>query len=628
MRELEKIEEAYSELITPDSPTQRIGASPAEGFKPVRHRSKMLSLADAFSVEELEAWFERVEKALPGEKIEYVCELKVDGAAVALTYLNGTYSRGATRGDGETGEDITPNLKTIRSIPLTLRLKKTPAELEVRGEAYLPKKDFAKLNEERAKDNLALFANPRNAAAGSLRQLDPKEIAKRPLDTVFYAVGYLPDESLQSQWDCLEFLREAGFKISHQAKKALSKRQVLDFCSFWQQKRDSLDFEIDGVVIKVNSLEQQRKLGETSKAPRWSVAYKFPAEQRNTKVLDITVNVGRTGALTPVAILEPVRVAGSTVSRATLHNEDEMRRKDIRIGDVVVVQKAGDVIPEVVAPVKSKRSGREKIYQMPTKCPVCDSDAVREEGEAALRCTGIACPAQIFELILHYGNRGAMDIDGLGQVVVKQLLEKNLITDAGDLYYLAKADLLGIEHFADKAADNLLKAIDDSKRRPLTRLLFGLGIRHVGAHVAQVLTRHFSSVENLKKATLEELTVIDEVGPKIAESIIVFFRQPQNLEVLEKLRKAGVRQEEELVSKRPQKLTGMVFALTGTLDKYTREQATEVIESLGGRVTSSVSPKTDFVLAGAEPGSKFDKAKQLGVKIIGQEEFEKLIEEE
>ncbi len=627
MRELIAIEEAHPELVTPDSPSQRVGAPPAEGFLPVRHRTKMLSLADAFSFDELTAFFNRIARELLGENIEFVCELKVDGTAIALTYEKGLLTCGATRGDGEVGEDITPNIKTIRSIPLRLRSDSPPALLEVRGEAYLSKEQFEELNKERGEQGLPLFANPRNAAAGSLRQLDPGITAKRALDSTLYSIGHATAISFETHWDVLQFLKETGFKVSKYSQKVEGPDEVFDFCSDWQKKRDSLPYEIDGVVIKVNSLHQQARLGATSKSPRWAVAYKFPAEQRTTKVLDITVNVGRTGAITPVAILEPVRVAGSTVSRATLHNEDEMRRRDVRIGDTVIVQKAGDVIPEVVAPIVSKRMGEERIYQMPTHCPVCGAEVIRPPGEAVARCTGIACPAQLFEHILHWASRSAMDIDGLGPAVVTQLLEKNLIEDAADLYYLTKEDLLEVEHFADKAAENLHDAIQRSKSRLLSRLLFGLGVRHVGAHMAEVLAKYFPSIEELKRASYDQLLEITEIGPKIAESVISFFKQERNLKVLDKLKEAGLKMEEVVKVEAPQKLDGLSFVLTGVLTTFTREQAEEKIKELGGRVSSSVSKNTDYVVVGENPGSKLDKARELGVKVLTEEEFVRLLSE-
>lgn len=627
VRKLVHLEEEHPELVTPDSPTQRVGAPPTEAFKSVRHRAKMLSLADAFSFEELSAFFDRIKRELPSEEFEFVCELKVDGTAIALSYENGIYVRGATRGDGEVGEDITLNIKTIRSIPLKSRLPSPSPELEIRGEAYFSKEQFGDLNKERGKQGLPLFANPRNAAAGSLRQLDPKMTAARALDAIFHGVGYLEGAEQATQWETLQFLKEAGFKISPHAQITETPEDVFNFCTDWQKKRDTLPFEIDGVVIKVNSLDQQSRLGATSKSPRWAIAYKFPAEQRTTKLIDIQVNVGRTGALTPTAVLEPVRVAGSTVSRATLHNEDEIRRKDVRIGDYVIVQKAGDVIPEIVAPVPSRRTGKEKFFKMPATCPICGAKVIRPGDEAVARCTGIACPAQLYEHVLHFASRGAMDIEGLGAAVASQLLEKGMIKDVGDIYYLTKEDLLQIEHFADKAAENLLSAIEGSKVRPPSRLLFAIGIRHVGSHVADVLVKHFPSIERLKNTTLEDLMGTEEIGPKIAESVLIFFEQKKNLEVLNKLHRAGLKMEEIKKAGAPQKLQGLTFVLTGALTSFTREEAEEKIAELGGRISSSVSKKTDYVIVGKEPGSKYDKAKELGIKILDEEEFKEMVGE-
>lgn len=626
VRELIKIEEEHPKLITPDSPTQRVGAPPAEGFLPIRHRTKMLSLSDAFSFDELSAFLDRIERGLFGEEVDYVCELKVDGTAISLTYGNGLLVTGATRGDGKVGEEITPNTKTIRSIPLRLRLENSPSVMEVRGEAFFSIEQFEEINKERSERGESLFANPRNAAAGSLRQLDPSITARRELDSIVYALGYVSDRSFKTHLDVLQFLKEAGFKISRFAKYVKTRDEIFKFCEEWQEKRDTLPYEIDGIVIKVNSLEQQERLGATSKSPRWAIAYKFPAEQKTTKVNDITVNVGRTGALTPVAILEPVKVAGSTVSRATLHNEDEMRRKDIRIGDWVVIQKAGDVIPEVVAPIASKRTGSEKIYKIPDRCPVCGVEAVRPPGEAVKRCTNISCPAQRFEHILHWMSRGAMDIAS-GPATVTELLKKRMISDVGDLYFLSKEDLLNVEHFQEKSAENFYNSVDDSKKRPFSRVLFGLGIRHVGSHVSDVLAKNFPSIEELRDASFEDLTVINEIGPVVAESVIKFFGQESNLKVIDKLKRAGLNMQEVVEIGAPKKLEGLTFVLTGTLARFAREEAEEKIKALGGRPSSSVSKNTSYVVVGEKPGSKLDKAKDLDVKIINEEEFAKLIGE-
>lgn len=627
MQELIALEEKHPQFISPESPTQRIGAAPAEGFPPIKHPSKMLSLANAFSFADLEAFLKRVSKELEGEKLEFVCELKMDGVAVSLTYENGRYVKGATRGDGETGEDITGNLKTIRSLPLILRIAKAPSFMEVRGEAYLSKGQFKAINKERSEEGLPLFANPRNAAAGSLRQLDPKITAERNLKIFLFSVGYVEGREFSTQWESLEYLKQAGFPVNPHIKLVDSIEAAYRYSQEWQEKRDGLPYEIDGTVIKVNSLLQQDRLGATTKSPRWSIAYKFPAEQRTTVVKDIAINVGRTGALTPTAVLEPVRVSGSTISMATLHNEDEIRRKDIRIGDTVVIQKAGDVIPEVVAPVISKRSGDEKIFVMPKNCPVCGASVERIGGEVVARCTNIACPAQTFERLLHFGSRGAMDIEGFGPSVILQLLEKRLIADVADIYFLTREQLLeGVSHFADKAADNLCQAIERSRERPLSRLIFALGIRHVGSHMADVLAENFPSLEALAKAKYEDLEAIPEVGPKIAESVVAFFAEKRNEWVLEKMKKAGVRFKEELKAAEIP-LRGLSFVLTGTLKSLTRVQAEAKLKNLGARVSSSVSKKTDYVVVGEDPGSKFDKAKKLGVKTLAESEFLELIGE-
>lgn len=625
MRELISLEEEHPEMVLPDSPTQRVGAAPAEGFQPVKHMAKMYSLADAFNYDELHSFFERVGKALEGEKVTFVCELKVDGAAIALTYRNGLYERGATRGDGETGEDISSNIKTIRSIPMRLTGSDQPSVIEVRGEAFLSKEQFSRINRERAEAEQPLFANPRNAAAGTLRQMDPKITAARELDAIFYASGFVEGKTFKTQWEILRFLNDAGFKIMSQAKKVETPAQVIDFINEWGDARETLPYEIDGIVVKVDDLDQQDRLGYTSKAPKWAIAYKYPAEQQVTKLIDIIVSVGRTGAMTPTAILEPVKIAGSTVGRATLHNEDEIKRKGILIGDYVVVQKAGDVIPEIVAPVISRRTGEEKEFKMPDHCVVCGAAAVRPEGEAVTRCTNIACPAQALRRIGHFASRGAMDIEGFGEVVATELFNLGLVKDVSDIYYLNRDDLLQIGHFADKAATNLAEAIEGSKTKPLSRLLFGLGIRHVGSHVADVLTRRYATIAEIATASEEELTAVAEVGPQIAASIYTFFRQAENLRVIDRLKAAGVntREEREAV---PQTLAGKTFVLTGGMETLTREAATEAIERLGGRVSASVSSKTDYVVAGGNPGSKFEKAKELNVTIIGEQELLAMLE--
>ena len=625
--ELVSLGEAHPELVTPDSPTQRVGGEPSEAFKQVRHRSRMLSLANAFSLNELTAFFNRVSSDLGTDEVELVCELKVDGVAVSLLFEHGVYAAGATRGDGEVGEDITINVKTIQSLPLRLFSDMAPDVLEVRGEAYLPKEQFKQINEEREELGQPLFANPRNAAAGSLRQLNPRITAKRNLDIFIYGLGYVSGVEFADQWGSLQYLKDAGLKVSKYSKKVNSIQEAYDYCARWQEKRHSLPFDIDGVVIKVNSYKQQEKLGATSKAPRWAIAYKFPAEQRTTVLLGIELNVGRTGAVTPTAILEPVVIAGSMVSRATLHNEDEIRRKDIRIGDTVLVQKAGDIIPEIIAPVVSKRTGGEREFKMPTMCPVCGGEVIRPAGEAVARCININCPAVVFEHVIHFASRSAMDIDGLGESVAHQLLEKGMIQDVADIYYLSKGQLLDIEHFADKAADNLSLAIEASKTRPLSRLLFALGIRHVGAHAAELLADKFGSIDQLIAASYEELIEVAEIGPRIAESIINFFHEERNRRVIEKLRQAGVIMEQEKVGGKDLKLDGVTFVFTGTLTLFTRGDAETLVKSMGGRASSSISKKTDYVVVGENPGSKYEKALSLGIKILTENEFMRLIGE-
>jgi DNA ligase (NAD+) len=629
MRELISIEEAHPEMVTPDSPTQRVGATPSEAFTPVRHRSKMLSLANAFSYDELTAFFNRISGELDTDRIELICELKIDGIAVSLTFEHGLYVNAATRGDGEVGEDITANVKTISSLPLRLLIENPPDILEVRGEAFLSKEQFKQMNEEREEQGLALFANPRNAAAGSLRQLDPKITAGRNLDIFVYGLGTVSGVRFVGHWESLQYLRRAGFHTSDNTVKVGSIEEAYRFCERWKEERHSLPFEIDGVVIKVDSYERQEKLGVTSKAPRWAIAYKFPAEQKTTRLLDIEVNVGRTGALTPLAVLEPVIVAGSTVGRATLHNEDEIHRKDIRKGDWVIVQKAGDVIPEIVAPIISKRDGSEREFEMPVRCPECGGEVIRPEGEAVARCVNINCPAVIFEHITHFSSRGAMDIDGLGESVARQLLDKEMIHDVADIYYLNKDKLLQIDHFKDKSAENLFNAIQRSKNRPLSRLLFALGIRHVGAHVAEVLAGYYGSIESLSKATQEELVAVPEVGPRIAESIVDFFSEERNRVVIDRLKQAGVRMEEERAEAKrleeDRRFEGMTFVFTGALKQFTRNEAAAIVKSMGGKATSGVSKNTDYVVAGEDAGGKYDKAKTLGVKTISEEEFKRLI---
>jgi len=628
MKDLIELEEKYPQYITPSSPTQRVGIEPVSEFTTVKHIAPMLSLANAFSTEELRAFNQRIKKLIPQQKLEYVVELKIDGLAVALVYENGIFIRGATRGDGVTGEEISSNLRTIRSIPLKLFGEDLPLHFEVYGEVYMKKSDFKKLNEERIKKGESLFANPRNAAAGSVRQLDPRVTAQRHLDTFIYRATFPERNKFNTHMKVLNYLKKIGFKVNPHIKLCQDIEEAIDYCQKWIEKKDELDYEIDGMVIKVNSLRMREELGSTTRNPRWAIAYKFPAQQMTTKVQDIIVQVGRTGALTPVAVLDPVRISGSVVQRATLHNEDEIKRKDIRIGDTVLIQKAGEVIPEVVKVIKEERTGEEKKFVMPDLCPVCGARVFRSEGEVVSRCNSLICPAQIKERIRHFASRNAMDIEGLGPAIVDQLVEKGLIKDFSDLYFLKRDDLISLERMAEKSADNLLDAIEKSKKKTLANLIYGLGIRYVGVHTAEVISRHYPTLDRFKKAGLEELIEIDEIGPKIAESIILFFREKENLAIIERLRSAGLNfgQEEEKIreEKAAQVLAGKQFVLTGTLKDFTRAQAQEIISGLGGRVTGSVSKKTDYVVAGEDPGSKYQKAQKLGVTIINEEEFKKI----
>lgn len=619
MRELEKLEKEYPELVTPYSPTQRVGGRPREVFTTVRHRVPMQSLSNAFDEGELRDFDRRVRGALPEEDVEYVVELKFDGLAVSLYYEEGILVWGATRGDGEVGEEITENLRTVKSVPLRM-MKPAPA-LEVRGEVFMPKESFANLNEVNEEAGEKVFANPRNAAAGSLRQLDPKVTASRNLDLYVYGAGYSGGASPGTHAALLDMLMELGFKVNRHRRLIKDLDELIAYCQEWQSKRHDLPYAVDGLVIKVNSLSQQERLGSTTKSPRWAIAYKFPPEQAVSRVRGIYVRVGRTGALTPTAELDPVRLAGSTVSRATLHNEDIIREKDIRVGDAVLVQKAGDVIPEVVAVLSEKRTGAELEWSMPSDCPACGSTVVREEGEVAVRCLSLSCPARLLEGLIHFASRGAMDIAGLGPAVQAQLAGAGLVQNPADLYRLRYEDLVPLDRLGPKSAQNLLAAIDQSRRNPLSRLIFALGIRHVGARAARVLAQHFGSLDRLMAASEEELVAIPEIGPKIAGSITVFFAGEQNRSVIEKLVAAGVNTEARMERGTGGPLSGKVFVLTGTLAGYTREEAKALVESLGGRVASSVSKNTDYVVAGESPGSKYEKAVALGVKVLSEEEF-------
>jgi DNA ligase (NAD+) len=623
MRELIDIEGEFPELITPDSPTQRVGAPPGQAFQPVRHRARMMSLDNVFDEEELKAFIRRVEN-LAGEA-DYICELKIDGAGIALTYEDGVFTRGATRGDGVTGEDVTANLKTVRSLPLRLLAKENIPYLEIRGEVFMPKHSFLELNRQREEEGTQPFANPRNAAAGSLRQLDPHVTATRNLDLICYEIGYLEGRTFRTHEEVLKEISDWGFHVSEHWRPVKNTGQILDFCEEWIAKRDDLAYEVDGAVVKVNKLDLREELGATSKAPRWAVAYKFPAEEKTTRLLDIEINVGRTGALTPTAILEPVFVGGSTVSRATLHNQDEVKRKDLKIGDTVLVHKAGDVIPEVIKPMLELRDGSERGFVMPKVCPVCGGKVFRPQDEVVARCVNVDCPARLFESILHFGSRGAMDIEGLGPATIRELMDKGYVRSVEDIYYLTEDQLFTLTGFKDKSVANMMNSIESSKERPLSRLLFALGIRHIGSHLAEVLARRYRGMDLLASASLEELEAINEIGPTVAESVVAFFTEPRNLQLVRRLKEAGINMEEG-VEEKPRPLQGITFVLTGSLQAMTREEARRAIEDKGGRVSSSVSRKTDYVVAGSDPGSKYDKARELGVNIMGESEFLNLLE--
>ncbi|MBI4301774.1 MAG: NAD-dependent DNA ligase LigA [Chloroflexi bacterium] len=625
MRELARLEAQYPQFITPDSPTQRVGAQPVEAFGVVQHPVPMLSLANVFSYEELQAWHKRVSGLLRGQSFDLVCELKMDGLAVALTYEGGRLTTGATRGDGMRGEDITQNLKTVRSIPLTLS-QPTPPRFEVRGEVYLSKKGFEKLNKERADAGLPLFANPRNAAAGSVRQLDPRITARRPLDIYVYGLGWAEGEMPLTHWETLDWLKTLGFKVSPHNALLGHVKEVEDYYRHWVERREGLEYETDGVVVKINPIALQGQLGNVGREPRWAVAYKFPATQGTTRLLDIGINVGRTGSLNPYAILEPVLVGGVTIKLATLHNEDDIRRKDIRVGDTVIVQRAGEVIPQVIGPIVTKRTGAERPFVMSERCPACGTSVVRPEGEVMSYCPNSACPAQVFRSLTHFVSRSAMDIEGLGEQWCLALMEKGLVKDPADVYYLTKEQLLSLERMGDKLAQNILDAIAASKERPLSRVIFALGIRHVGEEMAEILAKKFGSLERLAQASLSELMAIPTIGPKIAESVHAYFSQEANLRLIQKLERAGVKFKGQVTSK-ALPLTGMEFVFTGKLDAYSRNQAEALVKELGGETGSSVTRKTAYLVVGADPGSKLDRARTLNIPLLAEAEFQRIVKE-
>ncbi len=625
-QELRKLEEAFPDLIFPHSPTKRVGGEPLEGFEKVEHEVPMLSLGNAFDEQELRDFHRRVTNGL-NEEVVYVCELKIDGLAVALTYENGQFIRGSTRGDGRVGEDITSNLRTVRSVPLYIPEQRL---LEVRGEAYMPHHSFVKLNEIREENGEPLFANPRNAAAGSLRQLDPRIAATRNLDLFLFGYGQWTIDEIQTHSGRLEYLKEQGFKINKEWKKCQTIDEVIEYVTYWTENRGSLPYEIDGIVIKVDDLSQQETLGYTARTPRWAIAYKFPATEAISKIEDVELSVGRTGVVTPTAILQPVFIDGSTVSRATLHNADQIRALDIRIGDTVIVKKAGDIIPKVVRVVTTERTGEEVPYEMPTHCPACETELVHLDDEVALRCMNPDCPAQLKEGLIHFVSRDAMNIDGLGEKVIDQLFRETLVTSIDDLYRLKKEQLLPLERMGEKSASNLISAIEASKKNSLEKLLFGLGIRHIGAKAAQILAEEFETMEKIQQATYDQLVAINEIGEKMADAVVHYFAQEKVKELLERLNELGVnmtyeRRQTDGDPEVSEMFTNKTVVLTGKLEKFTRREAKEFIEVNGGKVTSSVSKNTDLVIAGDAAGSKYDQAKKLNIPIWDESQLEAAI---
>lgn len=618
MKELEALEREYPDLITPDSPTQRVGGAVLSGFQAVTHAIPLLSLANAYSQEELDSFDRRVRELLSSPP-RYTAELKIDGLAISLLYRDGVFIRGATRGDGQTGEDITNNLRTIWSIPLKLR-EPLAGDLEVRGECYMDKRAFEQLNKAQEEKGEKLFANPRNAAAGSLRQLDPKVTSERQLNVFLYGLGYSDALPPDSHYETLQWLSSLGFRTNPETQVFDSIDGVKEFIQYWHEKRESLPYDIDGIVVKVDSRVQQELLGTTAKSPRWAVAYKFPAMQKTTKVEDIIVQVGRTGAVTPLAILEPVFIAGSTVSRASLHNEDYVKEKDIRIGDTVVIQKAGDIIPEVVRSVPELRDGSERVFQMPQSCPACGTRLVREAGEAVWRCDNSQCPAKLVEGLVYFASRDALDIEGMGPAVVQQLVDAGLVKNPADIFKLTKEQLLGLDRFGERSAAKLVASIEEAKGRGLARLLTALGILHVGTQTAASLAAYFGSMEKLVTATEDQLAQVPDIGPVVASSISAFFQNPKNIQLIEELKKLGVKMDEPKQS-RGEAFSGKTFVVTGTLSQFSRKEAKDAIESLGGKTTESVSKNTDYLVVGEKPGSKLDKARELGISILDEQQF-------
>ena len=636
LRELREIEAEHPDLLTADSPTQRVGGEPSSAFAEVEHSRPMLSLGNAFDFDELAAWHRRISGLLDDESFDMVCELKIDGLAVNLTYEDGVLVRGATRGNGITGEDVTRNLRTIRTIPLKLEgfVPQGSQRLEVRGEVYLPVEEFRRLNKGREERGEQLYANPRNTGAGTIRQLDPKVTAARNMQIWVYSLNSTDGtEFIESHWEALEWLGSVGFRINPNNRLCHSLEEVEDYYRYWLEKRHDLPYEADGVVVKVSPLELQERLGVVGREPRWAIAYKFPAEQATTRLKYIGINVGRTGSLNPYAVLEPVIVSGATVQHASLHNEEDINRKDIRVGDTVIIERAGDVIPQVVGPVLAQRTGQEQVFRMPERCPECDTPVVKAEDDAMHRCPNSSCPAQFFELLKHFVGKNAADIDGLGERWCGILIEKSMVSDVAGLYGLEKDKLLELDRMGDKLATRILSNIEASKSRPLPRMLFALGITHVGAEVADLLAQNYLGIRELANASEEDLTAIEGIGPKIAESIIAWFQAPENQEVVEKLLTAGVKLEQDslpiaaaAIPSEDSPFGGLSFVVTGTLSAFSRKDAEARIKELGGKVTSSVTKKTSYVVVGESPGSKVATAEKLGIPTLDEDAFLRLLD--
>jgi DNA ligase (NAD+) len=623
-RELKELEESNPKLIKPDSPTQRVGSSLKDGFNSLTHSIPMLSMDNTYSQDELRSFDQRVRKILNSESVEYVVELKIDGVSISIRYQDGIFVSGLTRGDGYRGDDVSNNIKTIKRVPLNINFKrKSPLKvLEPRGEVYISKSDFLKLNKEREKRGESLFANPRNAAAGSLKLLDPSLAKDRKLDIFFWGVAEHQGVSFKKHSEVLSYFKEFGLKVNEHYRVIKGIEKVIDYCQSFSKRRESLEYDIDGMVIKVNSLREQKILGATSKSPRWLIAYKFPAQRAQTILEDIDIQVGRLGTLTPVAIVKPVALSGSVVKRASLHNQDQIERLDVRIGDKVMIQKSGEIIPQVVEVLKDRRSGKEKVFKFPERCPICGGVVKRLKAEAASRCLNSNCPSKLKNSVSLFVSRDGMDIEGIGKSLIEQLVDRGLIKDYGDIYSLKREDLAALERMGDKSSDNIMSALNKSKNRPLSRLIYALGIRHVGVHTAEVLADRFLSLERLSKASAEELSDIDEVGPKIAESVVSFFSDRKNREVISKLKEAGLNLT---VKKKSNALKSKNFVITGTLEGFSRKEAQDAVKLKGGRVRSTLSSRTDYLLVGDNPGSKLKKAKELNVKIITEADFKKII---